>query len=125
MKLKFVNTILFVKDIKVSKQFYADLLEIKILHDWGEMIVFENHFAVFQGKNLLQNIYEGKSIENEFPFGKDNLLAYFISDNLEESYNKLKANNVTIIHDIKKLPHGEKAFRFYDPDGHIVEIGEG
>lgn len=35
------------------------------------------------------------------------------------------AAGVEFIHPVKTLPHGEKAFRFHDADGHIVEIGEG
>lgn len=31
---------------------------------------------------------------------------------------------VELIHPIERQAWGQKVFRFYDPDGHIVEVGE-
>lgn len=31
---------------------------------------------------------------------------------------------VSLVHDIRKFPWGQNVLRLYDPDGHVVEIGE-
>ena len=36
----------------------------------------------------------------------------------------MNAAGVEFIHPISEHPWGQRGMRFYDPDGHIVEIGE-
>ena len=47
---------------------------------------------------------------------------YFEIPNLDE-IQKLK-NNTEIIYSIREHPWGQRAFRIYDPDHHIIEIAE-
>ena len=61
MNLKFINPIVFVRDVRLFKAFYAEILGLRMVEDHGPFVLFENHLSVF---------------------------------------------------------------RFYDPDGHVVEIGE-
>ncbi len=56
-------------------------------------------------------------------FGRDNLVLYFESDDLDAAF-ALVASKAPIIHPIKIQDWGGRVFRIYDPDGHIVEIGE-
>ena len=37
---------------------------------------------------------------------------------------KFKKTNAKIIHPIVEHPWGQRAFRIYDPDNHIIEFGE-
>ena len=49
---------------------------------------------------------------------------YFETDELEPVYQRLNEAGVEFIHPISEQPWGQRVMRFYDPDGHIVEIGE-
>ena len=39
-------------------------------------------------------------------------------------YERLKKEGITFIHSIIEQPWGQRVFRVYDPDNHIVEFAE-
>lgn len=119
----FYNTIVFVKDIARSKKFYTDVIGLKVLEDFQTIVFFENHFTIHNGNNLLKTIFKRPPLLN-FTKGKKNIEIYFETDSIEESYNKIIVNKIKVIHPIEKQAWGQKVFRFYDPDNHLVEIGE-
>jgi len=45
-------------------------------------------------------------------------------DDLEEIQETLQHAHVTFIHALQEQPWGQRVVRVYDPDDHIVEIGE-
>ena len=49
---------------------------------------------------------------------------YFEYSNLNELFDRLTKNNVEVIHPIREHPWGQRAFRIYDPDNHIIEFAE-
>jgi hypothetical protein len=49
---------------------------------------------------------------------------YFELDELDPIYQRLHEAGVEFIHPIREQPWGQRVMRLYDPDGHIVEIGE-
>jgi len=52
------------------------------------------------------------------------MLVYFDSDEIESTYKRLQAAGVEFIEGIQEQPWGQRAMRLYDPDGHIIEVGE-
>lgn len=124
MAIKFAHNVVFVKDINVSRKFYGELLGIPILQDFTIFILFENNFAIHQSKELIQTIYKTDKPGSDDQQGRNNMDIYFESDALETIYTRLLENNVEIIHPIEKQSWGQRVFRFFDPDHHIVEIGE-
>ena len=49
---------------------------------------------------------------------------YFETDDIEKTFKYILNANITVMHEIRLQPWGQKVFRVYDPDGNIVEIGE-
>jgi len=49
---------------------------------------------------------------------------YFEAEFIEEIYDKLKAEFVEFLHEIAEEPWGQRTIRFFDPDKHLIEIGE-
>jgi catechol 2,3-dioxygenase-like lactoylglutathione lyase family enzyme len=119
----FYNTIVFVKDIKKSRQFYESIIGLKVEKEYDTIIFFENRFVIHNRDIIHQTIFEGKINLEEQPV-QINILIYFETDNLEESFQHILKNNITLIHGIKTQEWGQQVFRFYDPDGYILEIGE-
>lgn len=119
----FYNTIIFVKNIKESKQFYESVIGLKVVTEYDSVVFYENHFVIHDKQKILQTIFEGRP-NNQDDAGSDNILIYFETDNIEESFQKVQENGITIIHPIKKQEWGQQVFRFYDPDKYIIEIGE-
>ncbi|MDC7124660.1 MAG: VOC family protein [Spirochaetales bacterium] len=119
----FVNTIIFVKDINVSKKFYSEILGMKMLHDYETIIFYENGLTIHLADSILKTVYKESKSSALQSQGQNNILVYFETDKLDELYNKI-CDKVKIIHGIEKQEWGQKVFRFFDPDEHIVEFGE-
>jgi len=119
----FSNTIILTKDVKKSKMFYENIIGLKVENDYNTIVFFENHFVIHNGNDLLNTVFKKKPLLNRKK-GHNNMEIYLETDNLDESYKKIKESGVKIIHGIEKQKWGQNVFRFYDPDNHIVEIGE-
>ena len=120
--LKFVCPLICVEDMSRSKHFYKNILKQEVLFDFGENITFKGDFAIhlrghFQG--LL-----GEPAKYPVTFKTNNCELYFETDELEIMLERLVENSVEFIHKIYEHPWGQRAMRIYDPDGHIIEIGE-
>ena len=120
--IKPAHTIIFVKDIKVSRDFYSSVLGLSIIEDFGVMVLFENNFAIHQYDAIHKTIFKKDLNNNQLCSG--NFLVYMVSRDIEKSYQDIKIKGVKFIHGIEKQAWGERVFRFYDPDGHMIEIGE-
>ena len=51
------------------------------------------------------------------------MLLYFEHWDVDAAFEKI-APHVELIHTVEQQAWGQRVFRFYDPDGHAVEIGE-
>jgi catechol 2,3-dioxygenase-like lactoylglutathione lyase family enzyme len=123
MNTVFVNTIVFVKDIEKSKIFYSDLVGRKIVQDYGTIVFFENHLVLHAADSILKTIFKKRKYSGLGKQGKRNVLLYFETNKLGDVYNRI-AKSVKLIHGIEKQAWGQKVFRFYDLDRHMIEIGE-
>lgn len=124
MNLKFIHPVVFVKDIRVSKDFYAKTLGLKVVGDHGPFVLFEDHFSIHQAQELAVTIWKTNApSDTDLPQGQHNLLLYFETNELETIFARL-TSKVRLIHPIEQQAWGQKVFRFYDPDGHVIEVGE-
>lgn len=113
---------MFVQNIEISKKFYHTLLGQKIEMDSGAYIGFAGGFGLWEGRYALETIFERKRVS--MSYGLQNCELYFESEELETLIDALHNAAVEFIHDIREHPWGQRAFRIFDPDGHIVEFGE-
>lgn len=121
MEIRYRNSIALVRDIAVSKQFYQDMIGLNILQDYETFILFQDNFAIHKADlfyHYIDKPYHGEKM------GRDNVDFYFTTSDLPGYCKKLKEAQVVFIHDIIQCEWGEKVFRIYDPDGHILEIGD-
>jgi catechol 2,3-dioxygenase-like lactoylglutathione lyase family enzyme len=119
--MKFICPLIVVKDIDASRNFYEKIMGQQIEYDFGQNITFEGGFSIHleeHYKDLLGKGHERiQKRANSFEL-------YFETEELEGIIPKLKANKTEIIHEIKEQPWGQRVIRFYDPDDHIIEVGE-
>ncbi|MCQ4629869.1 VOC family protein [Shinella sp. CPCC 100929] len=120
--MRFVNPIPFVRDIGRSRDFYRDRLGLKVLEDFGTFVLFETGFAIHDGRALEQTVWR-KETGGEEPYGRKNLLLYFEHEDVDAAFAAI-APHVELIHPVERQAWGQRVFRFYDPDGHAIEIGE-
>ena len=119
--MKFVSSLIVVKDIARSRQFYQDVLGLKVIFDFGENVTFEGNFAIHLEPHFMGLI----DTPEEHPIYKAHSFElYFETDDLETLQAELVAASVDFLHDIREHPWRQRAMRFHDPDQHIVEVGE-
>jgi catechol 2,3-dioxygenase-like lactoylglutathione lyase family enzyme len=124
MNIEFSHSIIFVRDIQVSKAFYTEVIGLKAVKDYGTIVLFENHLAIHQARELAITIWKANAPSGaDQSQGRHNVLLYFETPTLEETFARLK-DQVKLIHPIECQAWGQMVFRFYDPDGHAIEIGE-
>lgn len=121
MEIKFHTAIIFTGNIEASKAFYNGLLCLAVLQDAGTFVLLEGNLGLHKTEAFYE--YMDKQYNGE-AMGRDNLDLYFTTDELEAAEQRLKSAGVKFIHGIRKCPWGESVLRVYDPDGHIVEIGD-
>ena len=114
--------VFFVSDIAKSKSFYNAVLGQKIVTDFGANVTFEGGLSLWEKNYALNTIFGEKA--KEIPVGTNNAEIYFEFSNLYELFDKLMKNHVAVIHPIREHPWGQRAFRIYDPDNHIIEFAE-
>ena len=124
--MKFVNPLPFVADMVCSRKFYADLLGFETLEDHGNFVMFADGFALHEGSSLLRSTYGDVTHDEGNAYGRQNLVLYFevgTEETLEARFLALEGK-IDLIHPIRTECWGGRVFRFHDPDGHIIEIGE-
>ncbi len=117
MKLK--NPMLVVTDIDKSVDFYKKVFGLHVIMDFGPN-------KTLTGGLSLQTIETYKEFigTNKISFGSNNFELYFEEDDFDKFAAKLKDLNIDYIHPIKEHSWGQRVVRFYDPDKHIIEVGE-
>ena len=117
MKLK--NILLVVKDLNASGQFYHDLFGLNvILNSEGNLILTEG--LVLQEEGLWKTCLE-KDILPE----NNACELYFEEPFIEEFAEKLDRlyPSIQYVTPLTTLDWGKKILRFYDLDGHLIEVG--
>ena len=117
-KVKFINPLITVADMKRSRDFYENVLEQKVEFDFGENVSFGG-FSIHlrpHFKMLIDN--------KEVVVGGNNFELYFEYDNVEQIVEKLKVEKVEFVHELREQPWKQLVVRFYDPDKNMIEIGE-
>lgn len=121
--MKFKCALYVVNDIQQSRAFYENLLDQKVKYDFGENVTFEGDFSI-QEKKSFSNM---TSIDSDVIVQKsNNAEIYFKTETLDAYLLRLESSayDIDFIHRIHQHPWGQRVIRFYDLDGHIVEVGE-
>ena len=116
------SVVLLVKDVEKSKHFYNTILGQKVEMDFGKNVVFEGGLAIWERDYALNLIFQEKP--QETTVGGNNAEIYFESNDLDNLYKLLVKDEIRIIHSIREQPWGQRVFRVYDPDNHIIEFAE-
>ncbi|MBP1639296.1 MAG: Glyoxalase/Bleomycin Resistance Protein/Dioxygenase [Bacteroidetes bacterium] len=125
MKLQKCQPVLFVGNADVSKAFYTQVLGCTVIMDnGGTNITFQEGFTIWQidPANIISKTLGADNITNKQCTSRFEL--YFETDRIEEIFQTLQAGNVLFLHEVNTEIWGQRTIRFYDPDGHLIEIGE-
>jgi len=117
MKMK--NTLLVVTDVDKSVEFYKKVLGLRVTMDFGAN-------KTLTGGLVLQTLETWQEFigADNVAFGSSSCEIYFEEDNFDQFAEKLKTCDVEYVHPVKEHAWGQRVVRIYDPDKHIIEIGE-
>jgi catechol 2,3-dioxygenase-like lactoylglutathione lyase family enzyme len=117
--MKFHSTVLFVSSIEQSKVFYTQQLGFTIEHNFGKNVIFKQGLTLWeiQPSHSIVRQLKTNAVANPFEL-------YFEETKIEPLFSKLQAAGVRFFQGIHEEPWGQRTFRFFDPDGHLIEVGE-
>jgi catechol 2,3-dioxygenase-like lactoylglutathione lyase family enzyme len=123
MDLKNCSTALFIKNIEISKNFYIDILGLEVDLDFGKNVIFKNGFAIWeiQDDHIIPTTLGLDKITDR---SVNRFELYFETENISDVYENLKSKNIRFLHEIHEEPWGQQTIRFFDPDNHLIEVGE-
>lgn len=118
--MRFVTSLIAVKDVDISKAFYCGLFEQKVVLDLGWNVTFSGGFAIQQNFGWLLGLPEESVVAQAH-----NMELYFEVDDFDAFLVELSARpEIRQVHPPKKHDWQQRVARLYDPDGHIIEVGE-
>ncbi|WP_440946324.1 glyoxalase/bleomycin resistance/dioxygenase family protein [Methanosarcina sp. T3] len=121
-RMKFICPLIAVNNMEISRNFYEKVLDQKVQYDFGENVSFEGGFAIHLKSHFSDLINIDK---NDIVQKSNNSEMYFEEDDLDSFLQKLKdIDSIEYVHGLKEQPWGQRVIRFYDPDMHIIEVGE-
>ena len=117
--ITFHSPVLFVREIKNSKDFYTTLLHQQVEHDFGKNIIFESGLTMWE-IDPDHEISKKANTQND----SNRFELYFETESIQEVQVELEQKNTLFLHKIQEEPWGQQTLRFFDPDHHLIEVGE-
>jgi catechol 2,3-dioxygenase-like lactoylglutathione lyase family enzyme len=117
--MKYMASLIVVRDIQKSRYFYETILEQKVKIDFGENITSHGDFSIHL-KEHFQGVIQGSVNQGRH----NNSELYFEHDELDELSKRLEEEGADFLHKIMEQPWRQKVMRFYDYDGNLIEVGE-
>jgi catechol 2,3-dioxygenase-like lactoylglutathione lyase family enzyme len=117
--MRYHSAVLFVTNIEASTKFYTELLGFKVADDFGNNLAFEEGLSLWQ----VQDSHEiAKKLPVAGPGNRFELC--FEHEDMDDLYEKLKIAKVKFFQHLNEETWGQRTVRFFDPDGHLIEVGE-
>lgn len=117
MRLK--NPMLVVTDMDRSVEFYQKVFGLHVIMDFGANKTLTGGLALQTAET-----YKAFIDKRDISFGGNNFEIYFEEDDFDKFIDKLKELDIEYVHPVKEHSWGQRVVRFYDPDQHIIEVGE-
>lgn len=117
--MKYKNPLVVVTDLNKSIDFYKKVLGLRVILDFGENVTLTGGVCLQTAEsfgNFISN--------NHICFGGSDAELYFEEDDFDAFAEKLKNLDVSYVHPVKEHRWGQRVVRIYDPDRHIIEVGE-
>ena len=117
--MKFKNPLLVVSDIERSVEFYKNVLGLHKIMDFGANVTLTGGLCL-QSLESWSGFIENKNVS----FESNSFEIYFEEEDFDSFSGKIKKLDLKFVHPIKEHSWGQRVVRFYDPDMHIIEVGE-
>lgn len=120
--MKFSGPLIVVSDMKKSKLFYSEVLGLDVILDFGANVTLTGGVVLQTKDSWTGLIHKSK---NEIFFGGNDSELYFEENDFDNFILKLRQiPDICYVHPVIEHSWGQRVVRFYDPDKHIIEVGE-
>lgn len=116
-QMKFCGTLIVVTDLEQSKAFYKEHLDLDVEVDFGANVTLTGGISL-QTLKTWQGFIGGLDVT----FRGNDAELYYETDNFDDFIENI--DGVELVHPPFEHSWGQRVVRFYDPDGHIIEVGE-
>ncbi len=118
--MEYVCTVISVADISAARKFYEELFGLEVCQDYGKNIAFTCGLALQQDFDWLVSIPKEKVLKKS-----NNAEVVFEEQDFDGFLNKLKEYpEIEYLGEVIEHSWGQRVIRFYDLDGHLIEVGE-
>jgi len=118
--MEFRMALLAVKDVEISKRFYETLFGQTVVLDLGKNVTFSGGFGIQEDFARLTGIDPDVVVRKS-----GNMELYFEVDDFDAFLRQLNSYpDVRYVHPPLKHEWQQRVVRIYDPDDHMIEIGE-
>lgn len=117
--MKYVSTLIVVRDIQASVRFYREVLGLEVISDLGANVTMTGGFALQELKT-----WEELISRDDVRLRNNDAELVFEERDLDAFMRHLDQFSVEFVHDLVEYGWGQRVIRFYDPDHHIIEVGE-
>jgi len=118
--LKFKCPLLAVTDMDKAIEFYEEVIGDSVAMNFGENVTFEGGFALQEMKSWQSMIHT-----DDVQLKNNAAELYFEEDDFDGFLKYLKEfPELQYVHGVEEMPWGQRVIRLYDPDSHIIEVGE-
>lgn len=119
--MKFKGTLLVVNDIKQSLQFYRQILDLHVVMDFGANVTLTHGIYLQTYETWKDMVSKNDNMIHLQNYATE--LCFEIPD-IDDFVLRLRHYNVPLVHPLKDQAWGQRVVRFYDPNGHIIEVSE-
>lgn len=120
--MKFSNPMIVVSNMEKSKKFYYEVLGLEVVVDFGANVTLTGGIALQTKDTWLSFIWKQN---DEIAFGGNAAELYFEEDDFDSFIQRLNSiSDINYVHPMIEHSWGQRVVRFYDPDKHIIEVGE-
>ena len=118
--MKYTCTVISVADINLSRKFYEDLFGLELYQNYGINISFTCGLSLQQEFDWLINLPKEEILKKS-----NNIELCFEEEYFDNFIEKLKEyHNIKYLGNVIEHSWGQRVVRFYDLDGHLIEVGE-
>lgn len=118
--MKHVCMLISVADINAARKFYEDLFGLEVFQNYGRNIAFTCGLALQQDFDWLVNQPKEKILKKS-----NNAEIVFEEQDFDGFLSKIQAYpDIEYLGEVIEHSWGQRVIRFYDLDGHIIEVGE-
>lgn len=122
MMIQYHSVVLMCDDLEKSQAFYEELFGLTIELAIEGLVCFQGGISLWKRRIATDLVYGGA--EPSGPAERPSQEIYFETDDIDGFFSKISKAGIPLLHPVQVTPWHQKTVRFFDPDRHLIEVGE-